>query len=52
MRAAAVVGLENLLYEDEEIEQSSLRQGRPDRRSAVPFTENLVAHVRMDHVTV
>jgi len=52
MRAVAVVGLENLLHEYEEIEQASLRQGRSDRRSAVPFAENLVAHVRMGNVAV
>jgi hypothetical protein len=52
MRASAVVVLQNLVHEDEEIEQPPLRQGGTNRRSSVPFAQDLVADVRMDHITV
>ena len=52
VRASAVIVLENLLDEDKEVEQPPLREGRSDRRSAVPFTEDLVANMRMSDASV
>jgi hypothetical protein len=52
VRAFAVVVLQDLMHEHEKVEQPSLRQGEPDWRCSVSFAEGLIAHVRMDHVTV
>ncbi len=49
---ARVVGLQDLLLEQEEITQPSLTQSARNRHAAVPFIKRPALNVRMSHVVI